>query len=417
MEKVVIVGGGAAGIFAAIGAKQLGAPVTIIEKNNELGIKLLITGKGRCNLTNIGEIDDLIASFPGNGPFLYSAFYTFSNRDLITFFESIGVPVKVERGGRVFPQSDRAKDVVQALIAYLTNQGVQIVLNTAVEEIKVENNRVTGYVAGGKFYPAQALIIATGGLSYPRTGSTGDGYRFAQSLGHQITPLKPSLVPLEVKEQWAKDLAGLSLKNVKVTARDANNRTIAEEFGEMLFTHFGVSGPIILTLSRFVVPVLRNTGEWVKLELNLKPALDREKLDARIQRDLNKYSRKQFKNALGDLLPKALIEPVIGLSGIVPEKFCHQITKEERRTLGELLQQLPLTVTGARPITEAIITSGGISVKEINPASMESKLIKGLYFAGEVLDVDAYTGGYNLQAAFSTGYVAGQAAAKHLGYC
>ncbi|WP_227766132.1 NAD(P)/FAD-dependent oxidoreductase [Zhaonella formicivorans] len=417
MEKVVIVGGGAAGIFAAIGAKQLGAPVTIIEKNNKLGIKLLITGKGRCNLTNIGEIDDLIASFPGNGPFLYSAFYTFSNRDLITFFESIGVPVKVERGGRVFPQSDRAKDVMQALIAYLTNRGVQIVLNTAVEGIKAENNRVTGYVAGGKFYPAQALIIATGGLSYPRTGSTGDGYRFAQSLGHQITPLEPSLVPLEVKEQWAKELAGLSLKNVKVTARDANNRTIAEEFGEMLFTHFGVSGPIILTLSRFVVPVLRNTGEWVKLELNLKPALDREKLDARIQRDLNKYSRKQFKNALGDLLPKALIEPVIGLSGIVPEKFCHQITKEERRTLGELLQQLPLTVTGARPITEAIVTSGGISVKEINPASMESKLIKGLYFAGEVLDIDAYTGGYNLQAAFSTGYVAGQAAAKHLGYC
>lgn len=414
MEKVVVIGGGAAGILAAISARQQGAPVILIEKNSRLGRKILITGKGRCNLTNNASLDVFIMNLPGNGKFLYSAFHTFFNTDLVALLERIGIPTKVERGGRVFPVSDSAKDVVQAFTEYLSKLDVELWLNREVEKIKAQDGQVAGFIIDKKFYPASAVIIATGGASYPKTGSTGAGYTFAQDLGHDVIPPRPSLVPLEVKEAWAKELAGLTLKNVRATVYNKNQK-IAEDFGEMLFTHFGVSGPIILTLSRTIVPELE-VNKSMKLIINLKPALSVEKLDARVQRDLNKYTRKQLKNSLGDLLPKALIEPILELSGIAGDKFCHQITREERKNLVYLLQHLPLTITGTRPLAEAIVTAGGVNVKEINPTTMESKLVKGLYFAGEVLDVDGYTGGFNLQAAFSTGFVAGLAAAQQLGY-
>lgn len=415
MDKVAVIGGGAAGIFAAIGAGQLGAPVILVEKNKKLGMKLQITGKGRCNLTNSANLDVFLKNIPGNGKFLYSALHTFSNTHLLELLTQIGIPTKEEQGGRIFPVSDSAKEVVHNLTNYLKKLNVELWLNQKVDQIKVQDGRVTGFMVGEKFYAVPAVIIATGGASYPKTGSTGDGYRFAQELGHDVRPLKPSLIPLEVKEEWAKELTGLSLRNVRITAFDENNRKVAEKLGEMLFTHFGVSGPSILTLSRALVPKIE-TGEIIKLEINLKPALSVETLDARVQRDLNKFARKKLKNSLGDLLPKALIDPIIHLSGIAGDKFCHQVTREERKKLVNLLQHLPLTVIGFRPLAEAIVTAGGVNVKEINPTTMESKLVKGLYFAGEVIDVDGYTGGYNLQAAFSTGFVAGRSAAKQLGY-
>lgn len=415
MNQVLIVGGGAAGIFAALSAAHQGAKVTLLEKNSRLSVKLLITGKGRCNLTNIGNIESLIANFPTNGVFLYSAFYQFSNEDLLELLKGLKVETKIERGGRVFPVSDKAKDVVNALVNYLKMLKVNIQLNTVVKGLKIENNKIVGvFIDQSKLVKADAVIVCTGGLSYPRTGSTGDGFNWAKSAGHVVTRLFPSLVPLEVQEQWVKDLSGLTLKNVKVTVYQKDEK-IAEKFGEMLFTHFGVSGPIILSLSRWIVPLLSGNKK-IKLEIDLKPALNLEKLDERVKRDFQKYANRQLKNSLHDLLPKALILPIIKLSNIPIDKQCNQITKAERLNIVELLKHLPVTIVKPRSFDEAIVTSGGVNVKEINPSTMESKLIKGLYFAGEVIDIDAYTGGYNLQAAFSTGYVAGQAAALQVAH-
>jgi predicted Rossmann fold flavoprotein len=411
LNRIIVIGGGPAGIFAAISAARKGDHVTLLEKNNCLGVKLLITGKGRCNLTNIGDVESLIANFPNNGVFLYSAFYQFSNQELLQLLKELGLETKVERGGRVFPSSDKSKDVVQALTTYLKKLNVNIKVNTEVKSIRIKKGKTVGVLVEEKLIKADAVIIATGGLSYPRTGYTGDGFRWARNIGHNVTPLFPSLVPLETQEKWVKELSGLSLKNVKVTAFSSNKK-VAEEFGEMLFTHFGVSGPIILSLSRFVVPLLKDN--IIKLEIDLKPALTSEKLDERVKRDLNKYSKKQIKNSLQDLLPKALILPFIQLTKIPMEKLCNQITRDERLVIVELLKHLPVTIVKSRPISEAIITSGGVNTNEIDPVTMESKLIKGLYFAGEVIDIDAFTGGYNLQAAFSTGYVAGNAAANQV---
>ena len=318
MNQVIIIGGGAAGIFASIGAALQGAHVTLIERNNRLGVKLLITGKGRCNLTNIGDIDSLVVNFPENGPFLYSAFYQFSNEDLIKLFQTLHIETKVERGGRVFPTSDKAFDIVKALASYLARLNVNIRLNSTVDGIKIEGDKVVGVFVNHKFLKADAVIVATGGLSYPRTGSTGDGYRWAKLLGHKVEELYPSLVPLEAQELWVKELAGLALKNVKATAYQ--NGKIAEEFGEMLFTHFGISGPIILSLSKFIVPLLKN-NKIVNIEIDLKPALSKEKLNERVKRDLQQYTNKQLKNSLQDLLPRALILPFIQLSKIPPDKL------------------------------------------------------------------------------------------------
>lgn len=406
-KPIIVVGGGAAGIFAAIGAAELGAPVVIVEKNRQLGLKLLITGKGRCNLTNTASRDIFIQQFPEHGRFLYSAFTNLSNMDLINFFTGIGVQLKEERGGRVFPVSDRSKDVVKALTGYLTKLNVQIRLNTRVTGLSAKNHTIEGVVTEHGFIPGKGVILATGGLSYPRTGSTGDGYQFARQLGHTITPLRPSLVPLETKEEWVKELSGLTLKNVLVTAW--GQEKLGEQFGEMLFTHFGVSGPIILILSRDIVKELEKGP--VKILINLKPALDQETLDRRLIRDFEKYAAKHLKNALVDLLPQKLISVIIANSDLDPHKPVHQVTKAERQRLLKTLQALPLTIVKARPIEEAIVTSGGVLLKEVNPKTMASKLVSNLYFAGEILDIDAYTGGYNLQAAFSTGYLAGQSAA------
>lgn len=411
-KRVVVVGGGAAGMMAAGRAAELGAPVTLLEKTNRLGKKLLISGKGRCNLTNATDIRGLVEGFPGQGAFLWSAFAAFSNQDLIEFFRSRGVPTKVERGGRVFPESDRAEEVAEALEGYLRAGGVRVVTDAPVEEILTSEGKVTGVLTrDGEGYPATAVILATGGASYPGTGSTGDGYGLAGRLGHTIIPPQPSLVPLETAEEWVRELQGLTLKNVRVRAEDSARRNIGEEFGEMLFTHYGVSGPIILTLSRAVGQHLRAQGEPVKLHLDLKPALSEEQLDARIQRDFEKYQRKAFRNALDDLLPRSLIPVAVRLSGINPDKPVHQVTREERLVLVRLLKDFTLTVTKTRSIKEAIVTAGGIATREINPKTMESKVVSGLFIAGELIDVDAYTGGFNLQAAFSTGFVAGSAAA------
>lgn len=404
-KKIVVIGAGPAGIMAAGKAAENGNQVILVEKNNRIGRKILISGKGRCNITNNTDIEGLIENTPGNGCFLYSAFYTFSNTDLIDFFNKYGLKTKVERGGRVFPVSDNAKDVVDTLNAFLKKKRVDLWLNSPVEKILTEDKKVTGIMLkSGKIISCDMVVLATGGASYPGTGSTGDGYKMAKELGHTIVPLKPSLVPLITKEEWVKDLQGLSLKNVSITLVDNKGKKIYSDFGEMLFTHFGVSGPIILSASRHI---LDYDYKGVKLIIDLKPALAEEKLDERIQRDLLKFSRKQFKNSLDELLPQKLIPVIVRLSKIDSAKTVNQITKEERRFLVKLLKNLTLTINGARPIEEAIVTSGGVSVDEINPSTMESKLIKGLFFAGEVIDLDAYTGGFNLTIAFSTGYLAG----------
>ncbi|KXG75307.1 D-amino acid dehydrogenase [Fervidicola ferrireducens] len=407
-NSVAIVGGGAAGLMAAYSAAVHGAEVTLFERNSILGMKILISGKGRCNLTNIKELHEFIQNIPGNGKFLYGALSRFSNRDLIAFFNKMGVETKVERGGRVFPKSDRAKDVVKALESALIKVGVEIRYKSRVKEVVVEGKTVKGLIFYDKeeFFPCDKVIVATGGKSYPSTGSTGDGYDIAQKLGHTIVQPRPSLVPLITKEEWVKDLQGLSLKNVEVTAYSMG-RKLASQFGEMLFTHYGVSGPIILTISRSVV---EHIEEGVTLSLNLKPALNGEMLERRLKRDFEKYSRKQLKNALVDLLPKRLIPIFIDICGIEPEKSVNQLTREERNKILKNLTDLKLTVIGCME-DEAIVTSGGVSIKEIDSRTMESKIIKGLYFAGEVIDVDGLTGGYNLQAAFSTGYLAGKSAA------
>lgn len=415
--KVVIIGGGAAGMVAAIMASRNGHKVILIEKMRSLGRKLSITGKGRCNITNATEIENFIKNVPGNGKFLYSAFNQFTNEDAINFFNEIGVKTKIERGERVFPVSDSALEVIDKLKKELDRQNVRIIVNTSVEEIliKEENieNEIVKTVQGVKIntgiIECDKIILATGGKSYPTTGSTGDGYKFAEKLGHTIVKPKPSLVPLEVYEKDIKEIQGISLKNIGMRFMDGS-KIVYQDFGEMLFTHFGVSGPTVLSGSAHLLRV-KNIDEKLKngnitVNIDLKPALTEEKLEARIQRDFEKYTKKQFKNSLNDLLPGKLINYVVEKSQIPEEKQTDQITKEERKKLAKLLKNLEFKVKKFRPIEEAIITAGGISIKEINSSTMESKKVKGLFFAGEIIDVDAYTGGFNLQIAYSTAYVA-----------
>ena len=401
--KVIVVGGGPAGMLAAISSKKEGNEVTLIEKMERLGKKLSITGKGRCNITSsLPEVQDFIDHTPGNGRFLYSAFQNFFNRDILKL---IDLPTKVERGNRIFPVSDKAQDVVDAIQNKLN--GVRIITGTTVKRIKVENDIVVGVETNKGMFEAEKVILATGGMSYPWTGSSGDGYKMAEELGHSIIPTKPSLVAMTSKKDTLKiceDSQGLSLRNVHINVYE-NNKKIHEDFGEMLFTNFGISGPIILSSSAHLV---RTKMREAKIEIDLKPALTEEKLEARILRDFEKYKNKELKNSLSDLLPRKLIPVIIESSKIKPDKKINEITKEERRILVHLLKHLVIEIEGFRPIEEAIVTMGGISTKEINPKTMESKLIKGLYFAGEIIDVDAYTGGFNLQIAYSTGYTAGQ---------
>lgn len=405
---VIVIGGGAAGLLAAGRAAELGAEVILLEKNKAVGRKILISGKGRCNLTNSADLDTFLQNYHGQGRFLYSAFHHFFHPELLALCKEFGVGTKVERGGRVFPVSDKATDVVEALWQYARKHGVKLKTEEEVLEIWQENGRIKGVKTARGIIEGKAVVVATGGKSYPATGSTGDGYKWAEALGHTIVTPRPALVPLNIQEDWVKQLQGLSLKNVELTLRE-EGKVLGKEFGEMLFTHFGVSGPVILTISRLVVE--KDARRGLRLHLNLKPALDEETLDKRLQRDLQKYQRKQLQNALDELLPQRLIPVVINQSGIPPEKFVHQITKEERNCLLHTLRALPMTVLGPRPLTEAIVTAGGVALKEVNPGTMESKLLHGLYFAGEVLDIDGLTGGYNLQAAFSTGYLAGEKAA------
>lgn len=411
MKNVLIIGAGPAGLMASIAAANNGARVTLFEKMDRVGRKLSITGKGRCNITSAVESQELTKGFPGNGRFLYSAFHEFSNYDLIAFFNKHGLQTKVERGKRVFPASDKAEDVVSVLRAAARQAGAKIVVSTPVKSIMINDSKIEGIVNDKGLVGADAVIIATGGVSYPGTGSTGDGYTWAEQAGHSIIQPRPGLVPLLVEEIWIKELQGLGLKNVRARAYTEQGKMINEDFGELLFTHFGLSGPIILSMSHDIGKYLLAKQNTATIKLDLKPALSEEKLDERVQRDFDKYSRKMFKNALHDILPQKMIPVVISLSGIDPEKKCHQITRAERLELVKLLKNFTLTVNGTRPIEEAIVTAGGVDVKEVNPRTMESKLVKGLYFAGEVLDVDGYTGGYNLQAAFSTGWLAGSHAA------
>jgi len=408
---VVVIGGGAAGMMAAGRAGELGSKVLLIEKNNNLGRKLLITGKGRCNVTNSGDLDTFIRSYHGKGRFLYSAFNLFFHNELIELLKQNGVNLKVERGGRLFPVSDKAADVVQALIKYCRQNKVAIHTEEEVSAIITKEGKIKGIKTAKGFVACEAVVVATGGKSYAATGSTGDGYKWATALGHTVLSPRPALVPLNIQESWTKELQGVALKNVEVKLLQGD-KVLGREFGEMLFTHFGVSGPAILTLSYLVVE--KATQQGLHLEINLKPALDEEKLDQRLKRDFQKYQRKQLQNALVDLLPQRLIPVVIALSDLTPTKYVHQITKAERRELVRTLRCLSMTVLGPRSLAEAIITAGGISLQEINSGTMESKLIQGLYFAGEVLDVDGYTGGFNLQAAFSTGYLAGESAVLKL---
>jgi predicted Rossmann fold flavoprotein len=412
-NDIIVIGAGAAGMLAAYTAARAGARVLLLERNQTVGRKLFITGSGRCNLTNQCDTNELVAQTPGNGRFLYSVLQRFGAAEVMNFFETeLGVPLKVERGRRVFPVSDKSRDIVNGLEQGLQKLGVKIITGQRVMAILLEpGGRATGVKCedGGKF-AAPCVILATGGASYPGTGSTGDGYRLAQAVGHTLIPLAPSLVPLETAEPWPQTVEGLTLNNINVTSYYEAKKLDAE-FGDLLFTGFGVSGPIILSLSRQIAPlVLRKPGS-VTLQLDLKPALSEEELDRRIQKDFAKFIRKVFKNALDELLPKSLIPVMIDLVQIDPQKPVHQITKEERSQLVRLFKQLPLTIEKPRPLAEAIVTAGGISTKEINPKTMESKIVPGLFLAGEVVDVDAYTGGYNLQIAFSTGYAAGLAAA------
>ena len=406
MSKVLIAGGGAAGMYAAVTAAALGHKVELFEKNDRLGRKLFITGKGRCNLTNACDMEGLFDAVVTNSKFLYSSFYGCTNQDVIDFFEHAGVRTKIERGERVFPASDHSSDVIRALERELEKNGVKIRTNCPVKKVRISEEQVfLGYeLENGSFVEGDAGIIATGGLSYPSTGSTGDGLRFAKELGHQVTECLPALVPMECKEPWAAELQGLSLRNVRARILDGK-KVLYEEFGEMLFTHYGVSGPLILTASSFVGKRLKK--KELTLEIDLKPALTDEQLDHRILRDFEENKNRQFKNALGKLFPSKLIPVMVLLSGIDPEKKVNEVTREERQAFVRLIRHLPLTLTGLRDYREAIITKGGVSVKEVDPGTMESKLVKGLYFAGEVLDLDAVTGGYNLQIAWSTGYLAG----------
>ena len=412
--KVIVIGGGPAGMMAAISSAENGNEVILLEKMQSLGRKLLITGKGRCNITSSLDMEEFIKNTPGNGMFLYSCYKQFTNQDIIRFLKQEGLEVKEERGNRIFPVTDKSLDVLKCFTKRIKKLNIKVEYNTAVQDILVENHQVVGVKTTNNVIKADKVILATGGKSYPLTGSTGDGYELARKLGHTITKIKPSLVPLESYDKdMCKNLQGLSLRNVKILLKDIeNNKVIYEDFGEMLFTHFGVSGPTILSSSAHLVRY-KNIEEKLKdnkiiLKIDFKPALTEEKLNERILRDFSKQNNKQFKNSLNELLPQKLIQTVVERSNIDPNKKVNEITKEERKRLVVLLKEFCLEIKDFRPIEEAIITSGGINIKEINPKTMESKIVKGLYFAGEIIDVDSYTGGFNLQIAYSTGYVAGQ---------
>lgn len=393
-------------MFAAVHASDKGHEVHLFEKNEKLGKKLYITGKGRCNITNACDVEELFRAVIGNPKFLYSSFYTYTNQNVIDFFENEGLATKIERGNRVFPVSDHSSDVIRTLSEAMRKRGVQVHLNQKVEKVLQKDGTFDGIVLeDGKTVKGDSCIIATGGLSYPSTGSTGDGYRWAEALGHKVTEQSPGLVPLETKESWVKALQGLSLRNVNVTVLDGRKKYY-EEFGELLFTHFGVSGPTVISASSIVGQILKK--KELTLTIDLKPALSEEQLDKRLLRDFEEQKNKQFKNALGGLFPSKLIPVMVELSGILPEKQVNAVSKEERHSLVRLIKNFAMTLTGIRGYNEAIITRGGVSVREIDPGTMESKKVKNLYFAGEVLDLDAVTGGYNLQIAWSTGYMAAQ---------
>jgi predicted Rossmann fold flavoprotein len=407
-NKVIVIGGGAAGLFASISAAENGADVILFEKNDRCGKKLRITGKGRCNVTNDCSTEEFLQNVPTNPRFLYSALSALSTQDVKDFFENEGVPLKTERGKRVFPVSDNAQDIVSALVSACRSRGVQII-NEKVHSLIINQDKINGVITEGGEYFADAVIVCTGGRSYTRTGSDGDGYAFAKSAGHTVTPLLPSLVPIVCAGKLCPSLQGLSLKNVSLSITDKNtNKEVYSDFGEMMFTHFGITGPMVLSASAHIPDIA--SGKY-EAKINLKPALDEKTLDTRILSDFAKYSNKDLINALDDLLPKKLIPVAVSLSGIDPRKKINSITREERQSLIDVIRGLKLSLVGFRPLEEAIITKGGVSVKEIDPKTMASKKCAGLYFAGEVIDVDAYTGGFNLQIAFSTGMLAGRSAA------
>jgi len=416
-KKVIIIGGGASGMLAAVHASYTGASVILIDRNERLGVKLRITGKGRCNVTNDCDREEFLRNVPRNPRFLYAALARFSPADTQSFFEMIGVPLKVERGRRVFPVSDKANDVANALVQHCRDCGVRIVRDKvrsiAFETLADGKKRAAGVVTEKETIAGDAVIVATGGKSYPRTGSDGDGYRFARAAGHTVTEIAPSLVPLVAEGRLCASLQGLSLKNVTLrmfeSAGDGARKQIFEDFGEMMFTHFGLTGPLILSASAHLDGIY--AGKYTA-EIDLKPALDDKTLDERIRSDFTRYRNRDLINALSDLLPQKLIAPIVSLSGIGERRKVHEITREERLALGHLLKHLTVKISGFRPIDEAIVTRGGVSVREIDPKTMQSKLVSGLYFAGEVLDLDAYTGGYNLQIAFATGVLAGESAAE-----
>lgn len=404
MSKVIVVGGGAAGMMACHAASLCGHQVTLLEKNEKLGKKIYITGKGRCNLTNASDMEVIFANVMSNKKFLYSAFYTFDNNQVIDLFETNGMATKTERGNRVFPVSDHSSDVIATMARILKNDGVEVKLNTTVDRLIIKDNKACGVVVNKKEIYADNVIVCTGGLSYPSTGSTGDGYRFAETAGHTVVECTPALVPFNIREEWVKALQGLSLKNTAITIYDKDKK-LYSDFGEMLFTHFGVSGPMILSASGNIkADKFKNP---LKLIIDLKPAMSEEQLDKRILRDFDENKNKQFRNSINKLLPSKLVPIIIELSGIDPDKKVNEISKEERLGFVHLLKNLTMTINGLRGWNEAIITKGGICVKNINPSTMESKLVRNLFFAGEVLDLDAMTGGYNLQIAWSTGYLAG----------
>lgn len=413
MSRVLVIGGGPAGMMAAITAAENGNEVTILEKMPSFGKKLLITGKGRCNITSSLYMSEFIKNTPGNGKFLYSAFQNYTNADIIEFLKKQGLEVKEERGNRIFPVTDKSIDVLNCFKKRIDELKIKYKLETRVEKILIKNNEVLGVRTNREIIQTDKIILATGGKSYPLTGSTGDGYKIARDLGHTIIPIKPALVPLEVYEkEECKKIQGLSLRNIAIKIIDTDRKkTIYEDFGEMVFTHFGISGPTILSgsahLAKYKDIDYLLKKRYIKITIDLKPALTEEHLDDRILRDFKEFKNKQFKNSLDKLLPQKMIPLIVELSGINPDKMVNEITKEERRHLGQLIKYFTITIKNFRPVEEAIITCGGISTKEINPKTMESKLIKGLYFAGEIIDVDAYTGGFNLQIAYSTGYTAG----------
>ncbi len=402
MAKVIVIGGGPGGMMAAISASEKNQ-VVLVEKNLKLGKKLFITGKGRCNVTNGKDISEFFEYITTNPYFLYSSLYTFTNQDVIKFFEDRDIKLKEERGGRIFPASDKSSDIIRGLEGAIREKNVEVILGDGVKSIKEVDGVIRSVtLQSGKVIPCDHVIMATGGASYPKTGSNGDGFRFARDLGHNIIDIKPSLVPIEINEPWLSEVQGLSLRNIQFTLKNSSNKVIFKEQGEMLFTFFGISGPLSLKASKFIKP-----NEEYEVSINLKPALSEKELDLRIQKDFLQYNNKEFKNSLNDLFPKKLIPVMIGLSNIPEDQKVNTITKEQRRNFANIISSLTLRVKGLRSVEEAIVTSGGIDTKEIDPSTMKSKIIDNLSFAGEVIDVDAFTGGYSVQIALSTGYIAG----------